>query len=122
MLHMGPPKTAASLRTVALPRFVVEDLSAHLAGRATEAFVFTAPGWTVRANLFRARVLRPATGWPVSRLRIHATHTACHVARGRANPQESRPGRALLVDFTLARTALYHGGRHRPAEPRAWTR
>jgi hypothetical protein len=29
---MGPPKTRASRRMVGLPRFVVEELTAHLAG------------------------------------------------------------------------------------------
>jgi integrase len=30
VLHIGPPKTRASRRTVGLPRFVVEELAAHL--------------------------------------------------------------------------------------------
>jgi integrase len=31
VLHIGPPKTRASRRTVGLPRFVAEELAAHLA-------------------------------------------------------------------------------------------
>jgi hypothetical protein len=30
VLHIGPPKTRASRRTVGLPRFVAEELAAHL--------------------------------------------------------------------------------------------
>jgi integrase len=33
VLHIGPPKTRASRRTVGLPRFVVEELAAHLVER-----------------------------------------------------------------------------------------
>jgi integrase len=44
VLHIGPPKPRASRRTVGLPRFVVEELAAHLAGPGdSDAFVFTAP-------------------------------------------------------------------------------
>jgi hypothetical protein len=44
VLHMGSPKTRASRRTVGLPRFVAEELAAHLADPGDpEAFVFTAP-------------------------------------------------------------------------------
>src|SRR4029450_5174628 len=60
VLHMGPPKTRASRRTVGLPRFVVEELAAHLAEPGDlEAFVFTAPeGGPLRVHNFRARVWR----------------------------------------------------------------
>jgi integrase len=44
VLHIGPPKPRASRRTVGLPRFVVEELAAHLAEPGDpESFVFTAP-------------------------------------------------------------------------------
>jgi integrase len=44
VLHIGPPKTRASRRTVGLPRFVVEELAGYLADAGgPEAFVFTAP-------------------------------------------------------------------------------
>src|SRR5919201_1153371 len=36
VLHVGPPKTRAGRRTVALPRFVVAELAAHLAGAGAE--------------------------------------------------------------------------------------
>jgi integrase len=45
VLRFGLPKTRASRRTVGLPRAVVDELAAHLAGNSVEpdAFVFTAP-------------------------------------------------------------------------------
>jgi integrase len=47
VLHVGPPKTRASRRTVGLPWFVVEELAVHLAAPGDpEGFVFTGPaGW-----------------------------------------------------------------------------
>jgi integrase len=109
VLHMGPPKTRASRRTVGLPRFVVEELAAHLAGSGDpEAFVFTAPeGGPLRVNLFRARVWRPATSAAgLGRLRIHDlrhTAVALWIAAG-ANPKEVsvRAGHSS-VSFTLDR-------------------
>jgi hypothetical protein len=58
VLHVGPPKTRASRRTVGLPRFVVEELAPHPAGAGDpDAFVFTAPqGGPLRVTAFRARV------------------------------------------------------------------
>jgi hypothetical protein len=38
VLHIGPSKTRASRRTVGLPRFVAEELAAHLAGHASVSF------------------------------------------------------------------------------------
>jgi integrase len=108
-LHMGPPKTRASRRTVGLPRFVAEELAAHLAGRDDpEAFVFTAPqGGPLRVTAFRARVWRPATrASGLDGLRIHDlrhTAVALWIAAG-ANPKEvaARAGHAS-VSFTLDR-------------------
>ena len=80
VLHIGPPKTRASRRMVGLPRFVVEELAAHLAGPGDpEAFVFTAPqGGPLRVTGFRTRVWRPASrAAGVDGLRIHdLRHTA----------------------------------------------
>jgi integrase len=109
VLHIGPPKTRASRRTVGLPRFVVEELAAHLAGPGDpEAFVFTAPeGGPLRVHGFRARVWRPATrAAGVDGLRIHDlrhTAVALWIAAG-ANPKEvsTRAGHAS-VSFTLDR-------------------
>jgi integrase len=109
VLHMGPPKTRASRRTVGLPRFVVEELAAHLAEPGDlEAFVFTAPeGGPLRVHNFRARVWRPATrAAGLDGLRIHDlrhTAVALWIAAG-ANPKEvaARAGHAS-VSFTLDR-------------------
>jgi integrase len=109
VLHVGPPKTRASRRTVGLPRFVVEELAAHLAGPGDpEAFVFTAPeGGPLRLHGFRARVWRPATrAAGLDGLRIHDlrhTAVALWIAAG-ANPKEvaARAGHSS-VSFTLDR-------------------
>jgi len=109
VLHIGPPKTRASRRMVGLPRFVVEELAAHLADATDpEAFVFTAPkGGPLRVTGFRARVWRPATrAAGVDGLRIHDlrhTAVALWIAAG-ANPKEvaARAGHAS-VSFTLDR-------------------
>jgi integrase len=109
VLHIGPPKTRASRRMVGLPRFVVEELAAHLADATDpEAFVFTAPkGGPLRVTGFRARVWRPATrGAGVDGLRIHDlrhTAVALWIAAG-ANPKDvaARAGHAS-VSFTLDR-------------------
>jgi integrase len=109
VLHIGPPKTRASRRTVGLPRFVAEELAAHLAGSGDpEAFVFTAPqGGPLRVTGFRARVWRPATrAAGLDGLRIHDlrhTAVALWIAAG-ANPKEvaARAGHAS-VSFTLDR-------------------
>ena len=102
VLHIGPPKTRASRRTVGLPRFVVEELAAHLDSPGDpEHFVFTAPqGGPLRVTAFRARVWRPATrAAGLDRLRIHDlrdTAVALWIAAG-ANPKEvaARAGACL---------------------------
>jgi integrase len=109
VLHMGPPKTRASRRTVGLPRFVVEELAAHLAAPGDpEGLVFTAPqGGPLRLPAFRARVWRPAVrAAGLDGLRIHDlrhTAVALWIAAG-ANPKEvsARAGHSS-VSFTLDR-------------------
>ena len=93
VLHIGPPKTRASRRTVGLPRFEVEELAAHLAEPGEpEGFVFTAPqGGPLGVTGFRARVWRPATrAAGLDGLRIHDlrhTAVALWIAAG-ASPKE----------------------------------
>jgi integrase len=109
VLYIGPPKTRSSLRTVGLPRFVVEEVAAHLAGLDDpEAFVFTAPeGGRLRVNAFRARAWRQAVlAAGLDGLRIHDlrhTAVALWIAAG-ANPKEVsvRAGHAS-VSFTFDR-------------------
>jgi integrase len=109
VLHVGPPKTRASRRTVGLPRLVVEELAAHL-GRPgdLDALVFTAPqGGPLRLPAFRGRVWRPAViAAGLDGLRIHDlrhTAVALWIAAG-ANPKEvaARAGHSS-VSFTLDR-------------------
>jgi integrase len=109
VLHVGPPKTRASRRTVGLPRFVVEELAAHL-GRPgdLETLMFTAPqGGPLRLPAFRCRVWRPAViAAGLDGLRIHDlrhTAVALWIAAG-ANLKEvsARAGHSS-VSFTLDR-------------------
>jgi len=56
----GPPKTAASVRTIPLPRMVVESLAAHLQQYPAGDLVFTAEdGQPIRRPAF-SRAWRPA--------------------------------------------------------------
>jgi hypothetical protein len=113
---------------VGLPRFVVEELAAHLAEPGDPAdFVFTAPqGGPLRVTAFRARVWRPATrATGLDGLRIHDlrhTAVALWIAAG-ANPKEvaARAGHAS-VSFTLDRyddpvARRVMDGRRDPAGP-----
>ncbi|MDX6297873.1 MAG: hypothetical protein QOI51_1730 [Nocardioidaceae bacterium] len=58
----GPPKTAASVRSIPLPQVVVEALSAHIAehGTGPGGLLFTLDGLPVRRASFFQRVWRPA--------------------------------------------------------------
>lgn len=60
MWWLGPPKTRASARAIALPPFLTELLRAHLARHRYE-LVFTTPSgtWLWRSTFLR-RVFRPA--------------------------------------------------------------
>jgi integrase len=73
-----------------LPRFVVEELAAHLAEPGhPDDLVFTAPqGGPLRVIAFRARIWRPATrNSGLDGLRIHdLRHGRRPVGRGRRQP------------------------------------
>jgi integrase len=60
----GPLKTHGSRRTVTIPRFLVDELAAHVAtypDRGGSDLVFTAPeGGSIRRTNFRRRVWEPA--------------------------------------------------------------
>jgi integrase len=61
--YLAPPKTAASYRTIPLPRMVVEALSEHvrLFPPGPDGFLFTTPkGEPLRRTAFSAKVWRPA--------------------------------------------------------------
>ena len=63
---LGPPKSAASKRTLAIPRFLIEMLTAHLAVHDIDvddedAFLFTSPdGGLIRYANWRNRVWLPS--------------------------------------------------------------
>jgi integrase len=142
VLHVGPPKTRASRRTVGLPRFVVEELAALLAGPGDpEALVFTAPqGGPLRLPAFRARVWRPAVvAAGLEGLRIHDlrhTAVALWIAAGAGPKAVSARAGHSSVSFTLDRyghldpeadaalrnrlDALYGGTRPVPPSPVVW--
>lgn len=59
--HWGQPKTAKGRRTVPIPRFVADELQAHVGNMGSDELVFTAPeGGPLRASLFRRRFFAPA--------------------------------------------------------------
>ena len=59
-LWLGPPKTAASVRTITLPPLLIKLLRDHIDATDGDA-VFPGPrgGWLRRSNVYR-RALRPA--------------------------------------------------------------
>ena len=77
-LELGPPKSAASARTVHLPRFLADLLADHRATHPDRPFVFTgvAGGLFRRAN-FRQRFWQPALtgntdrGWAPIQRQMH---------------------------------------------------
>jgi integrase len=76
------PKTHQS-RSVPIPRFVVDDLAARVAGRASDEFVFSAPrGGVLRARNFRRAGFEPAVAAAgLAPLTPHALrHTAASLA------------------------------------------
>jgi integrase len=76
------PKTHQS-RSVPIPRFLVDDLAAHLASRAADEFVFSAPrGGVLRARNFRRGGFEPAVASAgLAPLTPHALrHTAASLA------------------------------------------
>jgi integrase len=74
--HVGPPKTAAGHRVVAIPPPLIAELEQHLeawSGPEGQSFVFTSPdGRPIRRNNFRARVWLPAVrAIGLEQLRFH---------------------------------------------------
>lgn len=61
---LGPPKTAAGRRTIAMPPHLIPEVAAHLdtyVGRDQDDLVFTSPGGAeLRRSNFNRRIWRPA--------------------------------------------------------------
>lgn len=72
-LIVGPPKTAAARRTVALPAFLTDVLGQHIEMFPSDGLVFTAPqGGPIRAGNFRRRYFQLAVEASVGApLRFH---------------------------------------------------
>jgi integrase len=108
-IHIGPPKTRASRRTVAVPSFVMDALAAHLAAStARDGRVFHSPrGRLFRPTPFRDTIWKAATtAAGLTGVRIHDlrhTAVALWIAAG-ANPKlvSARAGHTS-VSFTLDR-------------------
>jgi integrase len=92
-ISFGPPKTSAALRSLAVPRFVTDQLAQILDGATShDDLVFRSPeGHAVRPGLFRRRFWQPAVAKAdLAPLRIHDlrhTAVALWIAAG-ANPKQ----------------------------------
>ena len=93
-IEFGPPKTRNSVRTIALPAFVVRELRELMESEAAtpDGLVFHSPeGGPIRGSLFRRRFWAPAIkAADLEPLRVHdLRHTAVSlwIAQG-ANPKQ----------------------------------
>lgn len=111
------PKTAASRRQVALPRFLCDALSQHLAAvpPASDGFVFQAPrGGPMRRSNFRRRVWLPAVrrsvGEPMRFHDLRHTHVALLIAQGE-HPKtiQARLGHASIATTLDTYGHLFEG-------------
>jgi integrase len=87
LLTVSAVKTTASRRTVALPKFLVDDLASHLSAYPSERFVFSSSqGDPLRRSNFRGRYWLPAVRGSVGEpLRFHDlrhSHAAILIAQG----------------------------------------
>lgn len=110
VVTLGPPKTKTSVRTVTLPRSVMQALVQHMesyTGGAPEDYVFTGPTGPIRRCQFRGQVWLPTTRKAgLDGLRFHDlrhTFVALWVALGRNAKEVSRVAGHSSVAFTLDR-------------------
>lgn len=91
---LGPPKSRAGRRVVALPQAVVPALRRHLAdyaGQGPDSFVFTGPtGATIWRSNFNKLV-----GWKASTTKIGYPNLHVHDLRHTGNKLASRTGASL---------------------------
>jgi integrase len=103
-IAFGPPKTKRSRRTLALPRFVCDEIAAHLAdfGTGIDDLVFASPGGTaLRPRNWRRRFWKPAVAFSVGEpLRFHDlrhSHAALLIREGQhAKVIQERLGHASI--------------------------
>ena len=114
---LKPPKTAASRRQVALPQFLCDVLSEHLASvpAGDDGFVFQAPrGGPLRRSNFRRRVWLPAVrrsvGEPMRFHDLRHTHVAMLIAQGE-HPKtiQARLGHASIATTLDTYGHLFEG-------------
>lgn len=111
VLTFGPPKTKSSVRTVTLPRSVMEELGHHMDTYVSEdeqSLLFTFPGGhALRRSWFRQRVWVPAIQRSdLEGLRFHDlrhTFVSLWVALGRNAKEVSKVAGHSSVAFTLDR-------------------
>ena len=95
------PKTHQS-RSVPIPRFVVDDLAAHVAGRASDEFVFSAPrGGVLRARNFRRAGFEPAVA--AAGLAPLTPHALRHTAASLTISQPARTSRSSRRCWAIMR-------------------
>jgi len=75
-LYLGPPKTAESARTVALPPFLVDVLRHHLATHAHPHVFVNPDGSYLRRSNFARRAMRPAADGTPPRAPVAAAPAA----------------------------------------------
>lgn len=110
-VSFGPPKTKTSLRTVTLPRSVMDELVHHMntyVEEGDDALLFTFnTGKPIRRAWFRTRVWLPATKRAgLEGLRFHDlrhTFVALWVSLGRNAQEVSKVAGHCSVAFTLDR-------------------
>ncbi len=111
------PKTTASRRSVVLPRFLCDEIAAHLAADppTDNALVFTSPhGEPLRRTNFRRRIRIPATqAVSLDGVRFHDlrhTHAAMLIAQGE-HPKviQSRLGHASITTTLNTYGHLFEG-------------
>lgn len=111
VLTFGPPKTKTSVRTVTIPRSVMNDLVQHMSMYTkpeSDALLFTFPGGNaLRRAWFRQRVWLPAISKAgLEGLRFHDlrhTFVSLWVALGRNAKEVSKVAGHASVAFTLDR-------------------